>query len=130
MKVEWDRRSGSLVIDHTETGISLSLLQKYQQQDEDATPQDHSSPQLTEEALGAELVQVAERNLSQIQNVHGYVSHAHISPMKVRLVPRILQMNQSLMFYLCCSSSQKHFNSLFFLSFPLTFCLFLIRGVN
>ncbi|KAM9478372.1 discs large homolog 1-like protein isoform 15-T15 [Salvelinus alpinus] len=30
-----------------------------------------------------ELVQVAEKNLSQIENVHGYVSHAHISPMKV-----------------------------------------------
>ncbi|XP_038858857.1 disks large homolog 1-like isoform X3 [Salvelinus namaycush] len=29
-----------------------------------------------------ELVQVAEKNLSQIENVHGYVSHAHISPMK------------------------------------------------
>lgn len=86
MKVEW--RNSSPVIEHIETGISLFLLQKYQQQDEDTTPQDHSSPQLTEEALGAELVQVAERNLSQIQNVHGYVSHAHISPMKVRLVPR------------------------------------------
>uniref|UniRef100_A0A674AMH4 Disks large homolog 1 n=1 Tax=Salmo trutta TaxID=8032 RepID=A0A674AMH4_SALTR len=32
---------------------------------------------------GRELVQVAEKNLSQIENVHGYVSHAHISPMKV-----------------------------------------------
>lgn len=94
MKVQWVRENGSLGIEHTETGISLLLLQKYQQQDEDATPQDHSSPQLTEEALGAELVQVAERNLSQIQNVHGYVSHAHISPMKVRLVSQILQMNQ------------------------------------
>lgn len=68
-------------------------MQKYQQQDEDATPQDHSSPQLTEEALGAELVQVAERNLSQIQNVHGFVSHAHISPMKVRLVSLSLLVN-------------------------------------
>lgn len=113
MKSEWARRNGSPVIVHIETGISLSLLQKYQQQDEDATPQDHSSPQLTEEALGAELVQVAERNLSQIQNVHGYVSHAHISPMKVRLVTRILHMTQLLKFYLCCSSSQQHLNSLF-----------------
>uniref|UniRef100_A0A3P9ADF6 Disks large homolog 1 n=1 Tax=Esox lucius TaxID=8010 RepID=A0A3P9ADF6_ESOLU len=30
-----------------------------------------------------ELVQVAEKNLSRIENVHGYVSQAHISPMKV-----------------------------------------------
>ncbi|KAK6308699.1 hypothetical protein J4Q44_G00201620 [Coregonus suidteri] len=30
-----------------------------------------------------ELVQVSEKNLSRIEYVHGYVSHAHISPMKV-----------------------------------------------
>ncbi|XP_077463262.1 discs large homolog 1-like protein isoform X3 [Stigmatopora argus] len=29
---------------------------------------------------GAELVQVAERQLSQIQHVHGYVTHAHVTP--------------------------------------------------
>ncbi|XP_029971581.1 discs large homolog 1-like protein isoform X3 [Salarias fasciatus] len=57
--------------------------QKYRHHDEDSSPQDQSSPQLTEEAGGAELVQVAEKNLSQIENVHGYVTHAHISPMKV-----------------------------------------------
>ncbi|KAM8728515.1 discs large homolog 1-like protein isoform 9-T9 [Acanthopagrus schlegelii] len=59
-----------------------SDTQKYRHHDEDSSPQDQSSPQLTEEAVGAELVQVAEKNLSQIQNVHGYVTHAHISPMK------------------------------------------------
>uniref|UniRef100_A0A665WGR1 Disks large homolog 1 n=1 Tax=Echeneis naucrates TaxID=173247 RepID=A0A665WGR1_ECHNA len=32
---------------------------------------------------GAELVQVAERQLSQIQHVHGYVSHTHITPVQV-----------------------------------------------
>lgn len=72
----------------TRCGLTLFLfvcflLQKYRHHDEDSSPQDQSSPQLTEEAGGAELVQVAEKNLSQIQNVHGYVSHAHISPMKV-----------------------------------------------
>ncbi|XP_054599676.2 disks large homolog 1 isoform X9 [Nothobranchius furzeri] len=55
---------------------------KYRHHDEDSSPQEHSSPQLTEEAGGPELVQVAEKNLSQIENVHGYVTHAHISPMK------------------------------------------------
>ncbi|CAI5676875.1 unnamed protein product [Oreochromis niloticus] len=55
---------------------------KYRHHDEDSSPQDQSSPQLTEEAGGPELVQVAEKNLSQIENVHGYVTHAHISPMK------------------------------------------------
>ncbi|XP_029380183.1 discs large homolog 1-like protein isoform X3 [Echeneis naucrates] len=57
--------------------------QKYRHHDEDSSPQEQSSPQLTEEMGGAELVQVAEKNLSQIENVHGYVTHAHISPMKV-----------------------------------------------
>nr|XP_057924708.1 discs large homolog 1-like protein isoform X6 [Doryrhamphus excisus] len=57
---------------------------KYRHHDEESSPQeDQSSPQLTEEAGGPELVQVAEKNLSQIENVHGYVTHAHISPMKV-----------------------------------------------
>ncbi|XP_054623824.1 discs large homolog 1-like protein isoform X3 [Dunckerocampus dactyliophorus] len=57
---------------------------KYRHHDEDSSPQeDQSSPQLTEEAGGPELVQVSEKNLSQIENVHGYVTHAHISPMKV-----------------------------------------------
>ncbi|XP_047225231.1 disks large homolog 1-like isoform X9 [Girardinichthys multiradiatus] len=55
---------------------------KYRHHDEDSSPQEQSSPQLTEEAGGPELVQVAEKNLSQIENVHGYVTHAHISPMK------------------------------------------------
>lgn len=32
---------------------------------------------------GAELVQVAERQLSQIQHVHGYVTHTHITPPQV-----------------------------------------------
>uniref|UniRef100_A0A3B5QJ70 Disks large homolog 1 n=1 Tax=Xiphophorus maculatus TaxID=8083 RepID=A0A3B5QJ70_XIPMA len=56
--------------------------QKYRHHDEDSSPQDQSSPPLTEEGAGPELVQIAEKNLNQIENVHGYVSHAHISPMK------------------------------------------------
>lgn len=32
---------------------------------------------------GAELVQAAERQLSQIQHVHGYVTHTHIAPAQV-----------------------------------------------
>ncbi|XP_071346314.1 disks large homolog 1 isoform X10 [Trachinotus anak] len=61
--------------------------QKYRHHDEDSSPQDQSSPQLTEDVGGAELVQVAEKNLSQIENVHGYVTHAHISPMKAEAAP-------------------------------------------
>uniref|UniRef100_A0A3Q2R1B8 Discs large MAGUK scaffold protein 1a n=1 Tax=Fundulus heteroclitus TaxID=8078 RepID=A0A3Q2R1B8_FUNHE len=60
---------------------------KYRHHDEDSSPQEQSSPPLTEEAGGPELVQVAEKNLSQIENVHGYVTHAHISPMKQAEAP-------------------------------------------
>ncbi|XP_052403376.1 discs large homolog 1-like protein isoform X10 [Carassius gibelio] len=64
------------------------LDQKYRHHDEDTgSPQEQSSPQITDEAPGPELVQVAEKNLSQIENVHGYVAHAHISPMKTDVVP-------------------------------------------
>nr|XP_046177060.1 discs large homolog 1-like protein isoform X28 [Oncorhynchus gorbuscha] len=68
------------------TNSTISLMfgcQKYRHHDEDTSPQEQSSPQLTDEVPGPELVQVAEKNLSQIENVHGYVAHAHISPMKV-----------------------------------------------
>ncbi|XP_060016849.1 disks large homolog 1-like [Lagenorhynchus albirostris] len=54
---------------------------KYRYQDED-TPHDHSLPRLTHEVRGPELVHVSEKNLSQIENVHGYVLQSHISPLK------------------------------------------------
>ncbi|XP_067463018.1 discs large homolog 1-like protein isoform X4 [Thunnus thynnus] len=81
----WDFSSLQSTTVTSDTLPSLSTsIEKYRHHDEDSSPQDQSSPQLTEEAAaGAELVQVAEKNLSQIENVHGYVTHAHISPMKV-----------------------------------------------
>ncbi|XP_061098018.1 discs large homolog 1-like protein isoform X20 [Conger conger] len=71
---------------------SLSTLdgQKYRQQDEDTSPQENSSPQLTSEIQGPELVQVSEKNLSQIENVHGFVAHSHISPMKANPPPVVV----------------------------------------
>ncbi|KAM8838842.1 LOW QUALITY PROTEIN: discs large homolog 1-like protein [Synchiropus picturatus] len=63
--------------------------QRYRHHDEDVSPQDQSSLQLTEEG-GPELVQVSEKNLSQIENVHGYVTHAHISPMKANPPPVVV----------------------------------------
>ncbi|XP_077581003.1 discs large homolog 1-like protein isoform X19 [Stigmatopora nigra] len=73
---------------------AVSLMfgcKKYRHHDEDSSPQeDRSSPHLTEEAGGPELVQVAEKNLSQIENVHGYVTHAHISPMKANPPPVLI----------------------------------------
>ncbi|XP_014896565.1 discs large homolog 1-like protein isoform X6 [Poecilia latipinna] len=64
--------------------------QKYRHHDEDSSPQDQSSPPLMEEGAGPELVQVAEKNLNQIENVHGYVTHAHISPMKANPPPMVV----------------------------------------
>ncbi|XP_067330119.1 discs large homolog 1-like protein isoform X14 [Channa argus] len=80
----WDFSSLPSTAVTSDTLPSLSTsIEKYRHHDEDSSPQDQSSPQLTEEAGGPELVQVAEKNLSQVENVHGYVTHAHISPMKV-----------------------------------------------
>ncbi|XP_069046125.1 disks large homolog 2 isoform X11 [Lepisosteus oculatus] len=60
----------------------------YRYQDEDISPQDHGFPRLTNEVRPPELVHVSEKNLSEIENVHGYVSHSHISPLKPALVTR------------------------------------------
>ncbi|NP_001012388.1 discs large homolog 1-like protein [Danio rerio] len=69
------------------TNSTISLMfgcKKYRHQDEDTgSPQEPSSPQFTDDTPGPELVQVAEKSLSQIENVHGFVAHSHISPMKV-----------------------------------------------
>uniref|UniRef100_A0A2K5TR29 Discs large MAGUK scaffold protein 1 n=1 Tax=Macaca fascicularis TaxID=9541 RepID=A0A2K5TR29_MACFA len=64
---------------------TISLMfgcKKYRYQDEDTPPQEHISPQITNEVVGPELVHVSEKNLSEIENVHGFVSHSHISPIK------------------------------------------------
>ncbi|XP_051554921.1 discs large homolog 1-like protein isoform X15 [Myxocyprinus asiaticus] len=80
----WDFSSIQSATVTSDTLPSLSTsIEKYRHHDEDTgSPQEQSSPQLTDEAPRPELVQVAEKNLSQIENVHGYVAHAHISPMK------------------------------------------------
>uniref|UniRef100_A0A8C1WIZ7 Discs, large homolog 2 (Drosophila) n=1 Tax=Cyprinus carpio TaxID=7962 RepID=A0A8C1WIZ7_CYPCA len=55
----------------------------YRYQDDDSPPPEHGFPRLTNEVRAPELVHVSEKNLSEIENVHGYVSHSHISPLKV-----------------------------------------------
>ncbi|XP_053421018.1 disks large homolog 1 isoform X19 [Nycticebus coucang] len=62
-------------------------VEKYRYQDEDTPPQEHISPQITNEMIGPELVHVSEKNLSEIENVHGFVSHSHISPIKANPPP-------------------------------------------
>ncbi|XP_009468667.1 PREDICTED: disks large homolog 2 isoform X2 [Nipponia nippon] len=74
------------------TNNTLSLMfgcKKYRYQDEDA-PHDHTLPRLTHEVRGPELVHVSEKNLSQIENVHGYVLQSHISPLKASPAPIIV----------------------------------------
>ncbi|XP_052014985.1 disks large homolog 1 isoform X3 [Apodemus sylvaticus] len=56
--------------------------EKYRYQDEEVLSPEHISPQVTNEVLGPELVHVSEKSLSEIENVHGFVSHSHISPIK------------------------------------------------
>ncbi|XP_078420225.1 disks large homolog 1 isoform X8 [Cetorhinus maximus] len=71
--------------------ISLSpSTEKYRYQDDDASPQEHSSPQISNEVKGPELVHVSEKNLSQIENIHGFVSQSHISPMKANPPPVVV----------------------------------------
>lgn len=71
----------------------VSFRQKYRYQDEDTTsPPEHGSTRLPGDVQPPELVQVSEKNISQIENVHGFVSHSHISPMKVGVFGRPLRI--------------------------------------
>ncbi|XP_005287615.1 disks large homolog 2 isoform X8 [Chrysemys picta bellii] len=69
--------------------IPIQQSTKYRYQDEDAL-HDHTLPRLTHEVRGPELVHVSEKNLSQIENVHGYVLQSHISPLKASPAPIIV----------------------------------------
>ncbi|XP_006884243.1 PREDICTED: disks large homolog 1 isoform X2 [Elephantulus edwardii] len=73
--------STTVTSDTLPSSLSPSV-EKYRYQDEDTPPPEHISPQITNEMIGPELVHVSEKNLSEIENVHGYVSHSHISPIK------------------------------------------------
>ncbi|KAG7237385.1 hypothetical protein INR49_032430, partial [Caranx melampygus] len=55
---------------------------QYHYHEDDSPPLDQGFPRLTNEVRSPELVHVSEKNLSEIENVHGYVSHSHISPLK------------------------------------------------
>uniref|UniRef100_A0A671S752 Disks large homolog 2-like n=1 Tax=Sinocyclocheilus anshuiensis TaxID=1608454 RepID=A0A671S752_9TELE len=67
----------------TEGPQPASTPPEYRYQDDDSPPPEHGFPRLTNDVRAPELVHVSEKNLSEIENVHGYVSHAHISPLKV-----------------------------------------------
>ncbi|KAM4544957.1 disks large homolog 2 isoform 8-T8 [Odontesthes bonariensis] len=59
---------------------------QFHYQEEDSPPLDQGFPRLINEVHAPELVHVSEKNISEIENVHGYVSHSHISPLKAALV--------------------------------------------
>ncbi|XP_029925105.1 disks large homolog 2 isoform X17 [Myripristis murdjan] len=62
----------------------------YHYQEDDSPPLDQGFPRITNEVRAPELVHVSEKNLSEIENVHGYVSHSHISPLKASPAPIIV----------------------------------------
>ncbi|XP_075717852.1 disks large homolog 1 isoform X26 [Rhinoderma darwinii] len=64
--------------------------EKYRYQDDDLPSQEPSSPHILSEGKSPELVHVSEKNISQIENVHGLVSHSHISPLKANPPPVIV----------------------------------------
>ncbi|XP_071317245.1 disks large homolog 2 isoform X9 [Trachinotus anak] len=63
---------------------------QYHYHEDDSPPLDLGFPRLTNEVRSPELVHVSEKNLSEIENVHGYVSHSHISPLKASPAPIIV----------------------------------------
>ncbi|XP_073770012.1 disks large homolog 2 isoform X50 [Danio rerio] len=81
---------GSQHQSHSPACMNPALMSSpwYRYQDDDSPPPEHSFPRLTNEVRAPELVHVSEKNLSEIENVHGYVSHSHISPLKPALVTR------------------------------------------
>uniref|UniRef100_A0A8C2XJ68 Discs, large homolog 2 (Drosophila) n=1 Tax=Cyclopterus lumpus TaxID=8103 RepID=A0A8C2XJ68_CYCLU len=62
----------------------------YHYQEDDSPSLDQGFLRLTNEVRAPELVHVSEKNLSEIENVHGYVSHSHISPLKASPAPIIV----------------------------------------
>ncbi|XP_063344462.1 disks large homolog 2 isoform X2 [Pelmatolapia mariae] len=62
----------------------------YHYQEDDSPLLDQGFPQLTSGLRAPELVHVSQKNLSEIENVHGYVSHSHISPLKANPAPMII----------------------------------------
>ncbi|XP_069831193.1 disks large homolog 1 isoform X11 [Dendropsophus ebraccatus] len=86
----WDLSSLPSSTVTTETLPSSQSTEKYRYQDDDLPSQEPSSPHILSEGRSPELVHVSEKNISQIENVHGLVSHSHISPLKANPPPVIV----------------------------------------
>nr|DBA26230.1 TPA: hypothetical protein GDO54_010517 [Pyxicephalus adspersus] len=70
--------------------LCIVTTKKYRYPDDDLPSQEPSSPEILSDVRSPELVQVSEKNISQIENVHGLVSHSHISPLKANPPPVIV----------------------------------------
>ncbi|XP_042286904.1 disks large homolog 2 isoform X5 [Thunnus maccoyii] len=88
--VEEQREQSSSEPSGMEQGESSAKTSEYHYQEDDSPPLDQGFPRLTNEVRAPELVHVSEKNLSEIENVHGYVSHSHISPLKASPAPIIV----------------------------------------
>uniref|UniRef100_A0A669CJ78 Discs, large homolog 2 (Drosophila) n=1 Tax=Oreochromis niloticus TaxID=8128 RepID=A0A669CJ78_ORENI len=66
------------------------MRHEYHYQEDDSPLLDQGFPQLTSGLRAPELVHVSQKNLSEIENVHGFVSHSHISPLKANPAPMII----------------------------------------
>ncbi|XP_063772455.1 disks large homolog 1 isoform X14 [Pseudophryne corroboree] len=79
---EFSSLPSTTVISETLPSSLNQSVEKYRYQDDDVLSQEPSSPLNLNEGRSPELVQISEKNISQIENVHGLVSHSHISPLK------------------------------------------------
>uniref|UniRef100_A0A667WQ09 Discs, large homolog 2 (Drosophila) n=1 Tax=Myripristis murdjan TaxID=586833 RepID=A0A667WQ09_9TELE len=85
----WVRERGGW-LSHPISLTCYSNILAYHYQEDDSPPLDQGFPRITNEVRAPELVHVSEKNLSEIENVHGYVSHSHISPLKASPAPIIV----------------------------------------
>ncbi|XP_067322394.1 disks large homolog 1-like [Anolis sagrei] len=74
--------------------------QKFRSQEEESAPSlapssSSTHPAPSEGTAAPELVQVSEKSLSQVENIHGLVSHAHISPIKANPPPLLVNADSS-----------------------------------
>uniref|UniRef100_A0A8C2XPY8 Discs, large homolog 2 (Drosophila) n=1 Tax=Cyclopterus lumpus TaxID=8103 RepID=A0A8C2XPY8_CYCLU len=111
------------------TNNTLSLMfgcKQYHYQEDDSPSLDQGFLRLTNEVRAPELVHVSEKNLSEIENVHGYVSHSHISPLKVSTTPSLPPFQES---FITIHPAPIIVNtdtleSVSYVSFSVTFCIF------
>ncbi|XP_063772469.1 disks large homolog 1 isoform X27 [Pseudophryne corroboree] len=87
---EFSSLPSTTVISETLPSSLNQSVEKYRYQDDDVLSQEPSSPLNLNEGRSPELVQISEKNISQIENVHGLVSHSHISPLKANPPPVIV----------------------------------------